>query len=146
MSLLVKTLVIELDTTEEKQQPLRVEPIANITEASLPVWVMFDAKVTGGTLPYCMSIWNRDNYFYGVGCVQGYIVEILSSPVRTLSLLPPKITQVREHTTIYNPLSMNDHLKRSITTTTRIRRRRTAILGGGGVRLTTQPPPPNDNG
>ncbi|MDQ3909528.1 MAG: hypothetical protein M3232_03870 [Thermoproteota archaeon] len=72
---------------------------------------MVDAKVTGGTLPYCLPIWNRDNYFYGVGCVQGYIVEILSSPVRTLSLLPSKITQVREHTTIYNPLSMNDHLK-----------------------------------
>jgi hypothetical protein len=60
MSLLVKALVIELDTTKEEQQPLRVEPIANITEACLPVWVMFDAKVTGGTLLYCLPIWNRD--------------------------------------------------------------------------------------
>jgi hypothetical protein len=32
MSLLVKALVIELDLTEEEQQPLRVEAIANITE------------------------------------------------------------------------------------------------------------------
>jgi hypothetical protein len=42
-------------TTEE--QPLRVEAIVNVTEAFAPVWVMFDAKVSGGTPPYHYSWW-----------------------------------------------------------------------------------------
>jgi hypothetical protein len=37
------------------EQPLRVEAFANVTEAYLPVWVMFDAKVTGGAPPYSYS-------------------------------------------------------------------------------------------
>jgi hypothetical protein len=39
------------------EQPLTVEAIANVTEAYAPVWVMFDAKVTGGTPPYIYSWW-----------------------------------------------------------------------------------------
>jgi hypothetical protein len=39
------------------EQSLRVEAFANVTEAYLPVWVMFDAKVNGGTPPYHYSWW-----------------------------------------------------------------------------------------
>jgi hypothetical protein len=79
MSLLVKAPVIELDTTkeEEQQQPLRVEVIANVTEAYLQVWVMFDAKITGGTPPYSLPILNRDNHFQGAGFAQSYFAEIV---------------------------------------------------------------------
>ncbi len=113
MSLLVKAPVIELDTTkeEEQQQPLRVEVIANVTEAYLQVWVMFDAKITGGTPPYSLPILNRDNYFQGAGFAQSYFAEIVLVLVRILSLLPSKITQARGHITIYNSVSMNDRLK-----------------------------------
>ena len=38
-----------------EEQSLTVEAIANVTEAYLPVWVMFDAMVTGGTPPYNYS-------------------------------------------------------------------------------------------
>jgi hypothetical protein len=53
------------DTGTPTGQPLTVEGITNVTEAYGPVWIKFDANVTGGTPPYSYS-WSD----FGLGIIE----------------------------------------------------------------------------